>query len=150
MADPPISSDRIRELLPHRYPILLVDRVLEVGDDYIVAEKLVSSNDPWFQGHFPGRPIMPGVLIIEAISQAAGLWELIRHAENRARGVALVGVDRARFRRPVYPGDVLELNARFLRRRRDLFQFEGFAAVDGEKAVEVILMAAFVEWGEGR
>ncbi len=146
MADPPLSIERIKELLPHRPPFLMVDRVTEVGDDYIVGEKLVAANEPILQGHFPGRPIMPGVLIVEAVAQLAGLWEMIQHPQFRGRGVALVGIDRARFRRPVVPGDVLRLEAHFLRRRRDVIQFRGSASVDGEKDAELNLLAAFVEW----
>jgi 3-hydroxyacyl-[acyl-carrier-protein] dehydratase len=147
MADPPISIQRIRELLPHRYPILMVDRVLEIGDDIIIAEKLVSSNEPFFPGHFPGNPIMPGVLIVEAIAQAAGIWDALRQPDRTKRGMALVGMDRVRFRRPVVPGDVLRLTARFIRRRREITQFEGTATVDGERAVNAMIMAAFVNWG---
>ena len=147
MADPPLSIERIRELLPHRHPMLMVDRVTEVGEDYIVGEKLIAANEPMLQGHFPDRPIMPGVLIIEAVAQLAGLWELIQHPENRGRGLALLGVDRARFRRPAVPGDVLRLEAHYVRRRRDVIQFVGSASVDGEKAADVNILAAFVDWG---
>jgi 3-hydroxyacyl-[acyl-carrier-protein] dehydratase len=148
MVDPPISLQRIRELLPHRYPILMVDRVLEISDDTIVAEKLVSSNEPFFLGHFPDNPIMPGVLIVEAIAQAAGIWDALRQPDRTKRGMALVGIDNVRFRRPVVPGDVLRLTARFIRRRREITQFEGTATVAGERAVNAMIMAAFVNWGE--
>jgi 3-hydroxyacyl-[acyl-carrier-protein] dehydratase len=146
MADPPLTIAGIQRLLPHRYPMLLVDRVLELAEDTVVAEKLVTANDPFLQGHFPGRPIVPGVLIVEAIAQAAGLWVMAQEPQQRGRDIALVGIDRARFRRPVVPGDTLLLTARILRRRGEMYQFEGTATVAGEKAAEATLLAAFVHW----
>jgi len=141
-----LSNERVRELLPHRYPMLLVDRVIELGEDSIVAEKLVSANEPYFQGHFPQRPIMPGVLIIEALAQAGGL--IVRHndEEARRRGVALAGVNRCRFRRPVAPGDVLALHAKLTRRRGSLLVIEGSARVEGEVAAEAEIWCAIVDW----
>ena len=100
----PLGIEQIRKLLPHRYPMLLVDRVLEIseGDNLVVvAEKLVSANEPFFQGHFPDMPVMPGVLIVEAMAQTSGLGLRYREPDSLGRGVALVGIDRARFRRPV-------------------------------------------------
>jgi 3-hydroxyacyl-[acyl-carrier-protein] dehydratase len=136
----------IRALLPHRYPMLLVDRVLEIHDDSIVAEKLVSVNEPFFPGHFPDRPVYPGVLVLESFAQVAGLWALQKDPSQRGRGVALVGVDHARFRRPVGPGDTLRIEVRIVKQRRDLYVFEGSASVTGEKVAEAQLLAAFLEW----
>ncbi len=141
-----LSLEQIHELLPHRYPMLLVDRVLEISDQGVVAEKLVSTNDPFLQGHFPGKPIMPGVLILEAMAQTAGLgiyWNLPQH---RGKGVALAGIDRVRFRRPVVPGDILTLNVIFTRRRGRVMKAKGVASVQGEAAAEADFMAAIVDW----
>lgn len=145
MAKPLLTIEKIQQMLPHRYPMLLVDRVLEVGEDHIVATKLVSANEPFFPGHFPDFPIMPGVLIVEAMAQAAGLWAMLRDPSIRDLGAALASVDRARFRRPVVPGDLLELNVRLLRSRKRMFKAEGTASVDGEVAASAELMAAFVD-----
>lgn len=148
MSKAPVSIDQILELLPHRYPMLLVDRVLEISEREIVAEKLVSINEPFFQGHFPDRPIMPGVLILEALAQAAGIAVRYYDLEARKRGVVLAGVNRARFRKPVVPGSVLTLHAQVVRRRGSLFVARGAAQVLGETAAEAELLAALVDWKE--
>jgi 3-hydroxymyristoyl/3-hydroxydecanoyl-(acyl carrier protein) dehydratase len=142
MADPPLTFEEILELLPHRYPMLLIDRVLEASDDSVVAEKLVSANDPFLRGHFPDRPIMPGVLIIEALAQAAGVGIMIRRRREAMpdRGVALVGVEKARLR----------LAVRTLRTRGDLFRVAGSASVSGERAAEAEILAGFVDWERGK
>ena len=149
---PPLGTREILQLLPHRYPILLIDRVLEISDTDsvdVVAEKLVSANEPFFQGHFPGRPILPGVLIIEALAQAAGIGARWRDPAGFGRGMmALVGVNKARFRKPVVPGDTLSLHTHVLRRRGDLIVFEGVARVMGEIVAEAEVMAALVDWDE--
>jgi beta-hydroxyacyl-ACP dehydratase FabZ len=149
MSKAALSIDQVRELLPHRYPMLLVDRVVQLSDDSIVAEKLVSANEPFFQGHFPQRPIMPGVLIIEALAQAGGVIVRASDAEARRRGVALAGVNRCRFRRPVTPGDVLALHVNLTRRRGSLLVFDGMARVDGELAAEAEIWCAIVDWETG-
>lgn len=141
-----LDIHEIRQLLPHRYPMLLVDRVLDIGETSIVSEKLVTANEPFFPGHFPERPVFPGVLILEAFAQTAGLWALVRVPKHRGRGMALVGVDRARFRRPVGPGDALRLELQILRNRGDLYVFEGNASVSGERVAEAQLMASFLDW----
>jgi beta-hydroxyacyl-ACP dehydratase FabZ len=146
MTKPLLNSEQICELLPHRFPLLLVDRVLEIGDDSIVAEKLVSANEPHFVGHFPGRPIMPGVLLIEAMAQSGGIWVLYTKPAMRGRGVALAGITKARFRRPVVPGDIVTLHTRVLRTRGDVIQMESTASVLGETAAESQITAAFVDW----
>jgi 3-hydroxyacyl-[acyl-carrier-protein] dehydratase len=149
MADPPLTIDQIRELLPHREPMLLVDRVLEITADTIVAEKLVSANEPHFRGHFPERPVMPGVLIVEALAQAAGIYILWNHPEFRGRGMALAGIDKARFRRPVIPGDILRLRMTNPTRRGDLWRCSGSATVQGERAADAEFMAVFIDWEGG-
>jgi 3-hydroxyacyl-[acyl-carrier-protein] dehydratase len=140
----PFGIERILELLPHRAPMLMIDRVLEIGENHIRAEKLVSSAEPAFAGHFPGRPIFPGVLIIEAMAQAAGIWASVSSPALRERLSVLAGVDDARFRRQVVPGDVLVLEARALAARSKLSKFEAKATVAGELVAEAILLAYFV------
>jgi 3-hydroxyacyl-[acyl-carrier-protein] dehydratase len=124
--------------LPHRYPMLLVDRVQEfVPDERIVAIKAVSVNEPFFQGHFPGRPIMPGVLIVEAMAQAAGVLAVqsLGLAQS-GKLVYFLGIEDAKFRKPVEPGFLLSLEVRFLQRRATVCKFRGHALVDGQLAAE--------------
>ncbi len=140
----PFGSERIRELLPHRHPMLMIDRVLELGENYILAEKLVSSAEPALAGHFPGQPIFPGVLIIEAMAQAATIWAISTGSVKAGLLCVLAGVDGARFRRQVVPGDVLRLEARALAARSKLVKIEAKASVAGESVAEAVLLAAFV------
>lgn len=135
---------QIQNLLPHRYPFLLVDRVIKlVAGESITAIKNVTTNEPFFQGHFPGHPIMPGVLIIEAMAQAGGLL-YYRSSEGIEPGQLfyLVAVDEARFRRPVYPGDQLQMDVRVARKRRSMWRFDCSASVDGKQAVSAVIMCA--------
>ncbi len=131
-----MDINEIRELLPHRYPFLLVDRVVEMDleEKRIRAYKNVTINEPFFNGHFPGHPIMPGVLIIEAMAQAAGLLGFsLMGAKAAADTLYLfVGSDNLRFRSPVTPGDQLTLEARVLSTKRGLWKFECQASVDGK------------------
>lgn len=130
-----IAIQQILEMLPHRYPFLLVDRVLECTPfESIKAIKNVTITEPFFQGHFPGKPIMPGVLILEAMAQATGLLAFYSHnaRSDSQKMYYLVGVDKARFKRPVEPGDQLILNARLLRRIRGIFKFDASAHVGTE------------------
>ena len=126
----------IKEYLPHRYPFLLVDRVLELDLEarHIRAYKNVSVNEPFFNGHFPEHPIMPGVLIIEAMAQAAGLLGF--KMMNLADGTLyyFVGTDKLRFHQPVVPGDQLQLEAQYLSNRRGIWKFACRAMVDGKEA----------------
>ena len=108
-----IDISKIREALPHRYPMLLVDRVLEVSDDEIVAIKNVTINEPFFNGHFPQYPVMPGVLIMEALAQTAGVLELSKK-ENTGKLVFYAGMDKVKFKKQVVPGDQLVMTAKFL------------------------------------
>ncbi len=146
MAKIEFGIDRIRQLLPHRYPMLLIDRVLEIQPEEIVAEKFVTANEPFFQGHFPEKPIMPGVLIVEAMAQAAGLVVFHNDPSSRGRGVVLAGINKARFRKPVLPGSVLQLHVRQKRRRGDLFVLECVGRVDGDTVAEAEILAALVDW----
>ena len=146
MAKVELGIEQILELLPHRYPMLRVDRVLEMSSTGVVAEKFVSMNEPFFQGHFPDHPIMPGVLVVEAMAQAAGVGVCYSEPSAREKGLVLAGVTKARFRRPVLPGCILTLHVRQLRRRRDIFVIEGIARVDGDTVAEAKLIAALVDW----
>lgn len=137
----------IMDRLPHRYPMLLVDRVLDmVPGKSIVAIKNVSMNEPFFTGHFPHHPVMPGVLIIEAMAQAAALFSFEDDSEvnpaDRKIAYYLVGVDGARFRRPVLPGDQLRLEVEAERISRTICKYSGKALVDGQVAAEAKLMCA--------
>ncbi len=145
-----MDIDRIRQLLPHRYPFLLVDRILEVqGGTKIVGIKNVTINEPFFQGHFPGHPIMPGVLIVEALAQVGGCLALGAGAgaadPPEPRVVYLVGLDRVRFRRPVRPGDQLRLEVELVQVRGPTCRLKGVALVDGVVAAEAELMAQVVD-----
>lgn len=142
----PMGIARIRELLPHRYPMLMIDRVVELSEQHVLAEKLISASEPCFTGHFPDQPVFPGVLIIEAMAQAGGIWAMNALSENRGMKTVLVGVDEARFRKQVVPGDVLRLLIRPLRARAKMVRFAGTATVAGETVAEAVLLAAFVKW----
>ena len=139
-----IDIQEILELLPHRFPFLLVDRVLVLnpGKD-IVALKNVTINEPFFGGHFPARPVMPGVLIIEAMAQAAGILSFKTPELNLVRGSIFyfAGIDHARFKRPVQPGDQLQLEAEILKIVRGVGKFKCRATVDGKLAAEGEILA---------
>jgi len=136
---------KILQLMPHRYPILLVDRVLELEPGVrISAIKNVSANEPFFQGHFPGHPVMPGVLMIEALAQAAAVLTYVTMKTSYPEGTLFLfaGIDGARFKRPVGPGDQLNLEVTMDRIKRGVGKFTGRALVDGELACEAELMCA--------
>jgi 3-hydroxyacyl-[acyl-carrier-protein] dehydratase len=133
----------IERILPHRYPFLLVDRVDEIGDDKIVARKLVSRNEPHFNGHFPGHPVMPGVLIIEALAQAGALLAAQLVGFDAATQVIyFMAIDKARFRKPVVPGDLLMLEVVPLRKGGAIWKLRGEAKVDGVVVAEAELLAS--------
>ena len=141
----PITMDihEILKRLPHRYPILLVDRVVElVKGERIRAIKNVSINEPFFLGHFPHRPVMPGVLILEALAQAATLLaiESVGITLDEKSVVYFAGIDGARFKRPVEPGDQLVIEAKILRAKAGIYKYPAQARVDGELAAEAELM----------
>jgi 3-hydroxyacyl-[acyl-carrier-protein] dehydratase len=135
---------QIQKLLPHRYPFLLVDRVTKCEPGVsVTAIKNVTINEPFFQGHFEGRPIMPGVLIIEAMAQAGGiLYYLSLEDIEPGQLFYLVAVDDARFRLPVLPGDQLQMDVTVVRKRRSMWRFECSASVDGKQAVSAVIMCA--------
>jgi 3-hydroxyacyl-[acyl-carrier-protein] dehydratase len=136
--------EAIREILPHRYPFLLVDRVLELSEKRLRALKNVTINEPYFAGHFPQAAVMPGVLILEGLAQAAGL--LVSQGRQQMIGY-LVGIDKARFRRKVVPGDQLVFDVTISRNRSGFYQIEAQATVEGELAAEARISVAVQ--GEG-
>lgn len=136
-----LDVEAIQKILPHRYPFLLVDRVVELEPERrVVGFKNVSVNEPFFAGHFPGRPVMPGVLIVEALAQTAGILM------GEASGLIpmFMGIDKARFRSPVTPGDQLRLEVEVLRRRRNICRVAGRAFVGDNLVAEAEMMAALV------
>ena len=142
-----LTITEIMKLLPHRYPMLLVDRILEIHEDgkRIVGLKNVSANEQFFQGHFPGAPVMPGVLIVEAMAQCAAVL-FLREIEDRDRKLFLFGgVDKARFRRPVVPGDQLILDCEVLQRRASTVKVKGTARVGENVVAEAELLSVMVE-----
>ena len=134
---------KIMELLPHRYPFILVDRIIEmVPDERVVGLKNVTINEPFFQGHFPGVPIMPGVLIIEAMAQVGAiLVNASRSEEKRKELIYFMGIDKARFRKPVVPGDQLIFEIIPVKRRANVFKMSGKATVEGTLVAEAEVMA---------
>jgi 3-hydroxyacyl-[acyl-carrier-protein] dehydratase len=144
----PISSLDIHEVmkhLPHRYPFLLVDRVLDyVAGDYLKAIKNITVNEPCFTGHFPHRPVMPGVLILEALAQATGIlaFKTLNELPNETSLYYFVGIDKARFKKPVEPGDQVMLNVKLLKRKRTMWKFEAQALVNGEVVCAADLMCS--------
>jgi 3-hydroxyacyl-[acyl-carrier-protein] dehydratase len=139
-----LNTHEIMKMLPHRYPFLLVDRIveLEVGKR-VVGIKNVTINEPFFQGHFPGHPIMPGVLIIEAMAQVGGILAMLTDKISNDKVTYFTGIDNARFRKPVVPGDVLRLELELINCRRGLYCFQGKAYVGDTLVTEAELKATF-------
>jgi len=134
-----LDIQRLLEVLPHRYPFLMVDRVEQIrGDESCVGIKNVTFNEPFFQGHFPGRPVMPGVLLLEGMAQSAGaICMLAMTGRSRPpQSVYFITVDKAKFRRPVVPGDRIEYHMQRLAKRKTMWWFHGEAKVDGALACE--------------
>ena len=136
---------KIMELLPHRYPFIMIDRIIElVPGEKVVALKNVTINEPFFQGHFPGEPIMPGVLIIEAMGQAGAILAAeSMDPEKKGSLIFFMGMDKVKFRKPVVPGDQLILEIKFLKQRSQAFKMSGIASVDGQRVAEAELLATF-------
>ena len=139
---PILDINQIRQILPHRYPMLLVDRIVEMDADRIVGIKNVTGNEPFFAGHFPDYPVMPGVLIIEALAQTAGVLILHSIPDRANKLVFLVSVDNARFRRPVVPGDQLHLEMTVIKRKGTVAKMAGRAMVDGKVVSEAEMMCS--------
>jgi 3-hydroxyacyl-[acyl-carrier-protein] dehydratase len=135
----------IMGILPHRYPFLLIDRVIEIErKKRIVALKSVTMNEPFFQGHFPGHPIMPGALVVEAIAQAGGVLLMPEVPDPQNKLMVFTGIERARFRNPVVPGDQLRIEVNVLNWKPRFAKLEGQALVDGKLACEATVMCALV------
>lgn len=141
-----LESEEIQKILPHRYPFLLVDRIVEIGEDRAVGIKNVTANEPFFPGHFPGRPVMPGVLILEALAQVGAVAVLSR-PEHRGKLALFAGLDRVRFKRQVRPGDVLRLEMTLERMRGPIGKGQGLATVEGEVAAQGEFLFALVDAG---
>jgi beta-hydroxyacyl-ACP dehydratase FabZ len=141
-----LTIHEIMKILPHRYPMLLVDRVLEIdAGKRIVGIKNVTANEQFFQGHFPGAPVMPGVLIIEAMAQCCAIL-FLRDLPDRDRKLFLFGgVDKARFRKPVVPGDQLRLECELLQKRSNSVKMHGTASVDGSMVADAEMLSIMVE-----
>ncbi len=143
-----LGVTEIMGLIAHRYPMLLLDRVLEMDSRHAVGIKNVTANEPYFQGHFPGRPLMPGVLIVEGMAQLAGVW-VMRESPPDGEGwlPSLTGIDQARFRRPVVPGDTLRYELCNPKGRRSpaliFWRFDCRATVDGQLVCDATISAAF-------
>lgn len=136
----------IQGILPHRYPFLLVDRILEIEPGKrIVGIKNVTVNEEFFQGHFPGKPVMPGVLIVEAMAQVGGVLLLHNIPDREKKLVYFMGIDEARFRRPVVPGDQIRFEIEVIRLKTSTCKLQGKAFVEGQLAAEAVIMSAMVD-----
>jgi 3-hydroxyacyl-[acyl-carrier-protein] dehydratase len=146
----PLAIHEVLSILPHRYPFVMIDRVTEVTPGKSIrGHKCVSYNEPWFPGHFPSRPIMPGVLILEALAQIGGI---LAHATDpfdpASKLMLFLGIDKARFRKPVVPGDRLDLYVEVIQRRSTIWKLKGQASVDGARCAEAELLASIVDRGK--
>jgi beta-hydroxyacyl-ACP dehydratase FabZ len=136
----------IMKFLPHRYPFLLVDRIVELEPEKrIVGLKNVTINEPFFQGHFPGAPVMPGVLMVEAMAQVAGVMIYRDLPDREKKLIYFTGIENARFRRPVVPGDQLRIEMELLSRRNNFGKMNGRATVDGKLVAEAVVMFAIAD-----
>jgi 3-hydroxyacyl-[acyl-carrier-protein] dehydratase len=142
---PTLDINQIRAILPHRYPFLLVDRIIEMDAEHVVGIKNVTLNEPFFQGHFPDFPVMPGVLIVEAMAQAAGVMVLMNMEDRHNKLVLLVAIENARFRRPVVPGDTLRLEMKVIKRKVTVAKMAGVATVDGVVVAEAEVMCKLAD-----
>src|SRR5436190_20037719 len=140
-----LDINEIREILPHRYPFLLVDRIIEMEPERIVGIKNVTNDEPFFQGHFPDFPVMPGVLIVEAMAQAAGVLVLKSIPDRDKKLVLLVAIENAKFRKPVVPGDQLRLEMTVVKRKASVAKMAGRATVDGVLVAEAEVMCKLAD-----
>jgi beta-hydroxyacyl-ACP dehydratase FabZ len=140
-----IDINEIRRILPHRYPFLLVDRIIEIEPERVVGIKNVTGNEPFFEGHFPEFPVMPGVLIVEAMAQAAGVLVLKSIEDRASKLVLLVAIENARFRKPVVPGDTLRMEMKVIKRKASVAKMAGVATVDGAIVAEAEVMCKLAD-----
>ena len=140
-----LDINQIRAILPHRYPFLLVDRIVEMEGDRIVGIKCITANEPQFTGHFPDFPVMPGVLIVEAMAQTAGILVLHDMPDRAHKLVLLVAIENARFRRPVVPGDTLRMEMKILKRKASVAKMAGVATGDGVVVAEAEVMCKLAD-----
>jgi 3-hydroxyacyl-[acyl-carrier-protein] dehydratase len=142
---------KLLAILPHRYPFLLIDKVIDIdGDNSATGIKNVTFNEPHFQGHFPGQPIMPGVLIIEAMAQTAGAISIMSNGFDTPSIVYFMTIDNAKFRKPVVPGDVLHIHVTKIKRRGNLSKYGCVAMVDGSKVAEAEVTAMIINESGGK
>lgn len=140
-----MDVQEISEILPHRYPMLMVDRILEITEDSVIGIKNVTANEPHFVGHFPGYPVMPGVMIIEAMAQVGGILVATVAPHTRGRIMFLASVEDAKFRKPVVPGDQLRIEMKLIRLKTTIAKMQGVATVDGQIAAEATLMCKLTD-----
>ena len=139
-----LDINMIQKILPHRYPFLFVDRIIEISENKVIGTKNVTIDEPFFQGHFPGHPIMPGVLIIEAMAQVGGVGALNMKA-NIGKLAYFLSINNARFRKPVLPGDVLKIEIDLLKSKMNIMKIHGVAKVEDDVVAEADLMFAFID-----
>ena len=142
---PSLDIQAIRDILPHRFPMLLVDRIEELEPDRVVGIKNVTANEPFFMGHFPDFPVMPGVMIIEAMAQVAGILVLSSIPERKTKLVLLAAINEAKFRRPVVPGDQLRIEMKVIKRKATIAKMNGVATVNGVVVAEAEMMCKLAD-----
>jgi 3-hydroxyacyl-[acyl-carrier-protein] dehydratase len=140
-----LENIEIRDILPHRYPFLLVDRITEIEEERIVGIKNVTANEPFFVGHFPEYPVMPGVLIVEAMAQVGGVLVLLNVEDRKNKLVLFASIEEAKFRKPVLPGDTLMIECRTLKRKASIVKMQGTATVNGQVVAEGVVMCKLAD-----
>jgi beta-hydroxyacyl-ACP dehydratase FabZ len=146
---PVMDIQGIREILPHRYPFLLVDRIEELEPERIVGIKNVTINEPFFNGHFPEFPVMPGVLIVESMAQVAGVLVLSQIEDRKSKLVLLASIEEAKFRRPVRPGDQLRIEMKVIKRKASIAKMSGVATVEGNVVAEATMLCKLADRTDG-
>lgn len=140
-----LTIEQIISIIPHRFPMLLVDRMIEVTEETAIALKNVTINEEFFNGHFPGRPIMPGVLIIESMAQAAAIFAVKNIVDAANKLVYFMSIEEAHFRKPVIPGDSMYLHIQKIRRRGNVWKLKGEARVNGERVADAVFSAMVID-----